>query len=57
MCARPRAAQWAFPPGRSAQAAQQSPALGAAPIAAVFPCKLPISFANVPVLADHDGAL
>jgi hypothetical protein len=37
--------------------AQQSPALGTAPIAAVFPCKLPISFANVPVVADHGGAL
>jgi hypothetical protein len=36
---------------------QQSPALGAPPIAAVFPCKLPISFAKVPVLADHAGAL
>jgi hypothetical protein len=37
--------------------AQQSPALGTAPLAAVFPCKLPISFANVPVVADHGGAL
>jgi hypothetical protein len=37
--------------------AQQIPALGTTPNAAVFPCKLPISFANVRILAEHDAGL